>query len=63
MTQSFTSKKARKQAEDEIIRDMRKVLARLDEYKKTKEIPVDKANIMSVLTKFAALKRDEGTMN
>lgn len=58
MKKVFTSKQQRKQAEDSIMRDMRKILSSLEEHKKARETKVDKEQVMTVLTKFVQLKKN-----
>ena len=57
MKRVFTSKQARKQAEDDIISNMRVIQKRLDDHRARDEEDVDKVQVMSVLTKFLALKK------
>lgn len=62
MRKVFTSKQQRKQAEDSIMRDMRKILSELDHHKQIKETQVNKEQVMAVLTKFLQLKK-QGKMH
>ena len=57
MKRVFTSKQQRKQAEDTIIRNMRQILFDLKQYKKKTNDPIDKKQVMSVLTRFIELKK------
>jgi hypothetical protein len=54
---SFTSKQARKQAEDSIIRDIRLINKKLEIAREKKELEVDREQVMSVLTRFVELKK------
>ena len=59
MKRVHTPNQSRKQAEEDILRDMRKILTGLSEHKNSaaKESKVDKKHVLSVVSHFTALKR------
>lgn len=58
MKRVFSSKQKRKQAEDDIIRNMARVKKNLKDYRQAETVDVDKTKVMSVLTNFLKLKKD-----
>jgi len=57
MKRGFSSKEKRKQAEDNIIRNLRVIRKRLDDYRQKDEEPVSREKTMQTLTEFLRLKR------
>jgi hypothetical protein len=57
MKRVFSSKDKRKQAEEQIMRDMRKINKNLAEYRKNGMEPVSREKTMQTLTEFLQLKR------
>jgi hypothetical protein len=58
MTKRFKSKAERKQAEENILRDMHEILAKINQ-EKIDSRPAEKSKILTILTKFMDLKRLE----
>ena len=57
MKRAFSSKEKRKQAEDDIIRNLRIIRKRLDNYRQKGSEPVSREKTMQTLTEFLRLKR------
>jgi hypothetical protein len=57
MKRAFSSKEKRKQAEDDIIRNLRLIRKRLEDYRKKGSEPVNREKIMQTLTEFLRIKR------
>jgi len=57
MKKRFSSKKDRKQVEEQIIKDMTQIKDNLKEARVKQDNKTDKERVMSVLTKFLKLKK------
>lgn len=58
MKKSFSSKKDRKQAEEQIIKDIAQIKGNLKQDRLKQDNKTDKQRIMSILTGFLKLKKD-----